>query len=112
MANFVVKLSFGEFGDCLHQVYTGFLRNIFDVSSERPQDQVVEGSEADVVPHHEEEGLRDLADGLDDEADYIVKVTGVDEKVRFTYFLPTAISPGWRSALFSLAKSSSAGAMS
>ena len=99
-------------GDCLLQAYTELLSNIFNVSSERPQDQVVEGGEADVVPHHEEEGLRDLADGFDDEADYIVKVPGGDEKVWITYFLPTAISPEWRSALFSLAKSSSAGAMS
>ena len=81
--------------------------------SERPQDQVVEAGQEDVVPHHEEESLRDPPEGLNGEGNYIVKVPREDDQeVRGTYFLPTAISPGWRSTLFSLAKSSSAGAMS
>lgn len=66
-----------------------------------------------MVPHHEEESLRDSPEGINGEGNYIMKVPREDDQeVRVTYFLPTAISPGWRSTLFSLAKSSSAGAMS
>ena len=66
-----------------------------------------------MVPHHEEESLRDSPEGLKGESNYIMKIPWEDDQeVRVTYFLPTAISPGWRSTLFSLAKSSSAGAMS
>ena len=84
----------------------------FACCSKGLEDEEVEGLEEDVVPEHHDEGLRRLAETFSDEADYIGKVPEEGEKGGSTYFLPTAISPGWRSAVFSLAKRSSAGARS
>ena len=46
--------------------------------SEGPQEQVVEGLQEDVMPHHEDAGLRNLAHALDGELNDIGEVALAD----------------------------------
>ena len=65
-----------------------------------------------MVPEHEDHGLGDPAYPVDHDANYIIKISKEGQNQNFTYFLPTLMSPWYRSDVFNLEKNSSAGAMS